>query len=289
MIYDCFTFFNELDLLEIRLHELEPVVDRFVLVEGTRTFQGKPKALCYQENKNRFKDFWDKIIHIVVDKYPRNLLRNPWTFEHHQRNMIMEGLTGCGPDDVVIVSDVDEIPKAEKVGHYKNVPGYKIFKQRMFYYFLNCLNDTNISPSLKFEWYGSVMCDFQDLRRPTKVRDFAFLLMMRRNSSDPLRRGVLNIVLKFMLPRKEIVFIEDGGWHFSFLGGVEQIIQKVEAFSHKGYNKESFKDRDRIQQAINSGKDIFGRRYNYTFVEIDASYPVHVLNNVSRFGHLISR
>jgi len=69
MIYDCFSFFNELDLLEIRLHELDPVVDKFVLVEASKTFQGKDKPLFYDENKERYKEFSEKIIHVVVDKF----------------------------------------------------------------------------------------------------------------------------------------------------------------------------------------------------------------------------
>src|SRR5690349_24880068 len=118
MTYDCFTFFNELDLLEIRLNVLNPVVDKFVLVESTRTFQNKPKPLYFQQNATRFSAFKDKIIHIVVDQFPDFgdwTEANSWTLEHHQRNSINRGLTRCTRDDVVIISDLDEIPRPETI------------------------------------------------------------------------------------------------------------------------------------------------------------------------------
>ena len=86
MIYDCFTFFNEFDLLEIRLNELDSVVDKFVLVEATKTFSGKDKPLYFNENKNKFNKFLNKIIHVIVDEYPN--LNGDWVIENHQRNEI---------------------------------------------------------------------------------------------------------------------------------------------------------------------------------------------------------
>jgi hypothetical protein len=113
MIYDCFTFFNELELLELRLHELSGVVDKFVLVEATRTHSNQPKALVYQENRARFQEFHDKIIHVVVDDMPN--AKNAWALENFQRECIARGLVSCRPDDLVLVSDLDEIPRATTV------------------------------------------------------------------------------------------------------------------------------------------------------------------------------
>ena len=149
MVYDTFTFFNELDLLEIRLNELNDVVDKFVLTEATLTFQGKPKPLYFNENKQRFKSFEGKIIHVVVDQYPENPADNSWIYEHHQRDMIAKGLRNCLPEDTIIVSDIDEIPDPEKVKSTLTSDAIKIFKQRMFYYFLNCENTTELKPGKK--------------------------------------------------------------------------------------------------------------------------------------------
>ena len=111
-------FFNELDILEIRLNILDPVVDRFVLVESDVTNTGKPKELIFIKNKNRFTQFNDKIIHLVyspladgsdISSYPK------WYLENTQRDAIMVGLANCRHDDVILISDVDEIPDPNTV------------------------------------------------------------------------------------------------------------------------------------------------------------------------------
>jgi len=108
MIYDCFTFYNELDLLHVRLHELYDVVDRFVLVEANQTFQGNPKRLYFQEEKKAFAQYADKIVHVVVDFPASDLtaqLSTParngnWARQYYQRDQIARGLTQALPDDV---------------------------------------------------------------------------------------------------------------------------------------------------------------------------------------------
>ena len=118
MIYDCFTFFNELDLLEIRLNILNDVVDKFVLVEATKTFSGKDKPLYYEQNKKRFAKFQDKIIHVIVDDFPKPDDKTQdvaFMMESYQRNAILWGLKSAKDNDVVIIADLDEIPNPETV------------------------------------------------------------------------------------------------------------------------------------------------------------------------------
>src|SRR5947208_2297917 len=114
MIYDCFTFFNELDLLEIRLNVLTEIVDRFVLVEAHQTHQGEHKPLYFAENRARFHRYNDKIIHVVVDGFPPDAV-SPWDRENHQRNCIARGLAGARLGDTVLISDADEIPRPELI------------------------------------------------------------------------------------------------------------------------------------------------------------------------------
>ena len=113
MIYDCFIFFNELEVLELRLHELAAVVDKFVLVEATRTYTNQPKPLYFLENRSRFNEFEKKIIHIIVEDSPD--VSDAWAVEYFLRNCIARGLTQCRPEDWILVSDVDEIPRATTV------------------------------------------------------------------------------------------------------------------------------------------------------------------------------
>jgi beta-1,4-mannosyl-glycoprotein beta-1,4-N-acetylglucosaminyltransferase len=287
MVYDCFIFFNELDLLEIRLHTMNEVVDKFVLVEATRTFQGNPKPLHYLENRKRFALFESKIIHVIVDSYPSFFSRwrkpNAWDIEDHQRNQISRGLAKCDPDDIVILSDLDEIPKPGQVKAYANQAGIAVFRQMNFYYFLNC---QCVNDSEKW-WYGSVMSHVKDFKEPKDLRSIS----KRMNADhmkilkDKLHRAIRSLVNPIY--RHAITIVEDGGWHFGFLGGADKIIEKLEAFAHTEYNKEEFKNKNAVLEAINNGKDLFGRGFEYSFIDLDDSFPPYVIKNKERFKHLI--
>ena len=128
MLYDAFLFYNEMRLLEIRLNELKNVVDRFVIVESNITFQGKPKPLYFWDNRDRFSAFQDRIIHVPVVDMPAT--DDPWQREYYQRNCIARGLTDCSSDDVIMISDADEIPKADVVAQIsdKKYPGIQAIR-----------------------------------------------------------------------------------------------------------------------------------------------------------------
>jgi beta-1,4-mannosyl-glycoprotein beta-1,4-N-acetylglucosaminyltransferase len=137
-VYDCVTFFNEVDLLYLRLSELDPVVDQFVVVQASTTFMGARRDLVWPESDPRLERFAGKIRHVVVNDLP--IAKNPWVAEHFQRNAIARALHGIvSPDDVVLVSDVDEIPRRSAVERAKTVGPGQIgaFDMRFFYYGLN--------------------------------------------------------------------------------------------------------------------------------------------------------
>ena len=122
MIYDVFNFFNELELLEVRLHELDDFADRFVLVESTTTFQGNPKELVYEKNKGMFERWHNRIIHVVIDDSPPligesnwDTMSGTWAIEIFQFNAATRGLKELKPNDVVMWSCADEIPKKSSV------------------------------------------------------------------------------------------------------------------------------------------------------------------------------
>ncbi|NQU73263.1 MAG: hypothetical protein HQ547_00945, partial [Candidatus Omnitrophica bacterium] len=121
MIYDCFVFFNEIDLLKIRLEELKDSVDKFVLVEAAKTFAKREKPLYFQEYKHEFSEYLDRIVYQMVDDVPKKRLTgwgSRWDREAHQRNCISRALMrcNCDDDDIILISDVDEIPRAEEIG-----------------------------------------------------------------------------------------------------------------------------------------------------------------------------
>ena len=116
-VYDCFTFFNELDLLEIRLNELYNSVDYFVIAEANMSHSGKPKDYVLEENWERFKPFQDKIRYLKIDDFP--VTHNSWVREKFQRDALSRGFTDMQSDDLIIISDLDEIPRAEIIDMIK--------------------------------------------------------------------------------------------------------------------------------------------------------------------------
>jgi len=138
-LFDTFIFYNELDLLELRLEELWDVVDVFVLVEATKTHRNNPKPLFFEENKARYERYLSKIRHIVVSDLPDG--PSPWPREDHQRDAIMQGLDDLRRRDRVMVSDVDEFPPASSAGL---LGGYR--QLRSDYY----LNTVKAEP-----WFGT--------------------------------------------------------------------------------------------------------------------------------------
>lgn len=248
MIYDCFPFFDELDLLEIRLSELDSVVDRFVLVESTRTHANQPKPLYYHENRARYSQFSDKIIHIVVEDMPGD--EDAWVRENHQRNCIIRALTGCTDDDTILVSDADEIPRASIVRPVDAMTGLEL---RLSYYFLNYVT--------RAPWVRSAILPYKLLRRMPNVqavRDAQFTKA-----------------------------IKDAGWHFSYLGGVEKIQRKISAFAHQEFNKPKFLEPAHIQRAIAQGRDLYDRKFQDFEVADLRSLPTCVIQNPLRFRHLL--
>jgi beta-1,4-mannosyl-glycoprotein beta-1,4-N-acetylglucosaminyltransferase len=268
MIYDCFTFNNELDVLELRLNELNNIVDRHVLVESTQTFTGMSKPLHYQINKARFKKFAHKIIHIIVEdmdlavpvtqlKYfdLKNFQRShidTWSREVHQRNAIKRGLAECRLKDIILIGDIDEIPRAQVIKsttYNKQLVG---FEQDNFNYFINCKGVE--------KWVGTKGGSFQLLKNmdPEEVRG-----------------------------SQEFLLVKNGGWHFSFLGGYEAITDKIKSFSHQEHNSKKNQDQELIKLNMENGLDIFGRPFKYNFISIDSSYPKYLLNNLSKYKNYI--
>jgi hypothetical protein len=257
MIYDCFTFFNELDLLEIRLNILHESVDKFVLVEATKTHANTNKPLYFAENKDRYQKFLHKIIHIVVDHYPP--YENSWTFEKHQRNCIMQGLQNCQANDTILISDLDEIPNPKKILKYQHYKGVSTLKQKMFYYYLNNIN-------LKKPFWADT---------PTKM---CLYEEMRKNNLSPQ-------IIRFKNGR----IINNGGWHFSYLGGAEKIVKKIQSFAHQEYNKNEYTNIEAIKEKIENGQDIFNRNQgkNYVTLEINQKLPDYIIKNQQKYLHLI--
>lgn len=274
-VYDCFQFFNELDLLEIRLNVLNDTIDYFVLTESTVTFSGLDKPLYYQENKDRFEKFNHKIIHVVVDDTPEG---NPFERDVFQKNAIIRGLDKCSDDDIVITSDLDEIPDPEIVWELLSVcEDDKVyhFAQDLFYYYLNLkeVSGNLLSYTGEFngveekKWLGSKVCKYKFLKQ----------------------YGVNELRAPHMKDKGYRVY--PGGWHFTYVGSdgkmtqQQRIAHKIECAAHQEFNNDIVKNR--IVENVESNKDIFYRPSQFQVVDIDDSFPQYIRENQDKYQYII--
>ncbi len=232
-VFDGFLFYNELDILEIRLREMGPAVHRFVLVEAEETFQGHPKPLIYAENKARFAAWADKIIHVVVPAGPVPPTRygEVWSRERYQRDQIARGLSEARPGDLILVSDVDEIVRGDVLA--RAAADYRsgrpvIFSTGMHRFFLD-----RREPGVV--WQGARMIEKRHFHSPQRLRNLKSLASKRWR-----RLGLAAFGLRWRNLLQSRVFmpaleIRDSGWHFSSIGGFEAYRRKVDAFSHTEY------------------------------------------------------
>lgn len=259
-IYDCFQYFNEDHIVDLRLNILDKYVDYFVVSESTKTHQGKSKKINFDVNK--FPQFKNKIIFVIAD-YKKDINFDKHTggespIEQHQRNSLMEGIKDASSEDYIILSDSDEIPDLTKFSEIKDYKKFIAFSQKMYMYKLNLqnLNESN--------WIGSKITkkkyikSMQDLRN-LKFKHYPFWRI------DKLNLQIIN-----------------GGWHFSYMQTPEQILKKVKSFSHGEYNNENLNKKD-IEEKILKNEDIFGRNIKLKKVPLDNDYPEFILRNKQKF------
>jgi beta-1,4-mannosyl-glycoprotein beta-1,4-N-acetylglucosaminyltransferase len=257
-IVDCFTFYNELDLLQYRLAALYDYVDFFILVEATSTYAGHPKPTYYADNLYLFKKYGDKIIHMVTDlpfkapniDYSKN---EQWENEYFQRNCIKEcaqsETIGLSKDDLVIISDLDEIIDPQRLAEFRDgrLIAYKGFSlsQDMYYYNLCCKNT----------WFWS----------KAKIVSYEYLL---QKTPEEIRQEALPL-------------LEQCGWHLSYFGDVAFIRNKLLEFGHQEYNSPEYTDENVIMQRLESGVDLFGRGYvHMTQIALAQNYYLPPLHNI---------
>lgn len=278
MIYDCFTFFNELDLLEIRLNILKDVVDKFVLVEATRTFTNRPKDLVFERNKIKFHNFASRIIHVIVDDFPQ--FKSAWHYESHQRNAISRGLVGATPTDVVLIGDIDEIPRPELIVRFSQKPGIFVFDQTYYSYYLNY---RNVRQSW---WHGTKMLSYDAF-----CHAFDGVKTLKNELlPEELNVGTTPSKIRMRTPpfyKIRTRHIHNGGWHFTNLGGVDSLALKMCSFSHQEYNPGEDKiDVERLGELIAEGKGPFWEMRCFA-ERIDDSYPEYIRCNQEQLSRLI--
>ena len=270
-IYDCFCYFNEDAILELRLETLWDHVDYFVVSEAVYTQVGTPKPLNF--DPERFAKYRDKIRYLVVDHFPPGE-QGAWKNENYQRNFVINGLFDARPDDWILVSDLDEIPRPETIASF-NPQRYRRgdFQQRAYAYFLNNLFMDGDQPAV---WPGSKVTTFRYLQEffgnATAVRSYKSSGIFRS-----LRRSFFR---KFQVQR-----IDEGGWHFTWMLKPEKIVLKMESIAEQEFVREEFKNHAYIESRIRSGRDVLNDTSVYRAQAVELpQFPVHLVENRQKYA-----
>jgi len=228
-VYDCFMYYNEDVILDLRLNTLNKFVDFFVIIESRFNHKGEEKKLNFDINK--FIKFKNKIKYLILDELPPNIdnikiddseseksqkyILNGYKRDHFQRNYITNGINEASSDDIILISDIDEIPKLENL-NFKSIKNKLIlFNQRMCYYKFNLYQKD-------YNWIGTRACKKKNLLSPQWLRD------IKPKSYPFWRLDVLFSNNKYI----DIFFVKNGGWHFSYINTPELINQKLHSYTH---------------------------------------------------------
>ena len=253
-IYDCFMYYDEDLLLDLRLNALNKYVKKFVITEATYTHNGSPKKLNFDINK--YKKFKDKIIYIIVDKQPQNIFElnrretqkskkdkmilNGMARDYFQRENLIKGLKNTEDEDLIIVSDLDEIPNIDNLKFNKIKNNIIIFEQQMFYYKFNLLYED-------FIWAGS---------KAVKKKNFKSPQWLRNIKSKKYPKWRLDV---FFSNKKytNLYHVKNGGWHFTCIRDAEDLEKKLLNFAHHYEFEESGLKLGDIKKLINEKRVMY--------------------------------
>lgn len=265
-IYDCFTFYNEFELLELRLESLWDVVDRFVIVESNKTHTNKPKAYNFLDRKDEFQKYLSKIRYVIeCDDVPFKGLGD-WSIENNQRNAIARGLADehSQPEDLIFISDIDEIPAPDIIERLQSQMALLdvspiAMQQSLHYYYINF-----VSP---MPWIGTVLLKYKNLKTPQDIRN--------RKDTFPS--------------------VPNGGWHFSYMGGFERVIEKMHSIVEgsvvmsmlEGMNV----DWNLLKKRMLEGKDIYCREEipDFRLCKIEDIKLPTLAKFIEKYPHFVRR
>ena len=292
-IYDCFTFYNEYELLELRLETLYSVVDYFVICELDVKQNGEKKTYYFEKEKDRFKKYSDKIIHLKesdaptlkgkqIKKTSDDTMDGDWSIENYQRNCIIHGLMNCRPDDLIMISDLDEIPNPKIIENLWEQKVYtyplKLFEIKKWFRALSyiILYSKNIS-FLKKIMMNNVFVKDIIAEMPIALQMDIYYYFINCRSRGKWNRPIIGLYKNISMPQvmrniaDKAPYIKNGGWHFSYMGGIEKIKQKLSSIIEG--NAQLASDENFLINCIKNGRDIYGRKGNefiYEFVPIDS-------------------
>ena len=289
-IYDCFMYFDEDLLLDIRLNSLDKFVKKFVITEATYTHNGKKKKLNFDINK--FQKFKDKITYIIVENQPQNILKindtdtkekegeklilNGMARDYFQRENLSRGLNNVSDEDLILISDLDEIPNLENLS-FENVNNkIIIFEQKILYYKLNLIYD-------KFLWHGT---------RAIKKKNFLSPQWLRNIKGKKYPKWRLDTLFS-KKKYSNVAFIKNGGWHFTCLKTPEQLEKKLLNYAHHYEFQESGLKLEDIKKFVSEKRIVYDynidqKKYKWsgqsTLKKLENNLlPSYIANNLDKF------
>lgn len=264
-VYDCFPFFNELDVLEIRLQEMWDVTDYFVIAESNLSHSGKPKEYILLDNWERFKPYADKIRRIDVNDMPQT--NDSWVREKYQRYSLGKGLFDKQPDDLIITSDCDEIPRAEAIQAIKedenNYDRY-ILGMPMFQFRMNYMKIVERSHQLSI-----MVARGRVYTESNQEREFTF---------------------PWNPKPADTVQLHHGGWHFTYFGDDKHAVTKIKNFAHTETDVPRFtSEKLAIDFMVKNKCGLWGITHHerFEYVKVDDYFPKCVTENLNRWQHMI--
>jgi beta-1,4-mannosyl-glycoprotein beta-1,4-N-acetylglucosaminyltransferase len=288
-VFYAIEFFNELDVLQIALETLNDVVDYFIISESTKSHQqGLPKSLYFEENKQRYAKFLPKIIHQIIDDTPDDFSdlslvqakddihrivldktkiniqgieeETNYCRDGYEKECLLRAMSKhCQDNDIVLVSDADEIPNPIAVKYViDNFDPNLVYNFNLnhYWFYFNCLKTD--------EWIGNRLLTFANFKSKSmnELRD------MKRLSG---------------------IIVKNAGWHFSFQGNVETIKQKIQSYGEKYINRPDVVNnvKEFIDDCIKNQHDFFYNPAEFTIVPLDKSFPLYLYHNQEKFKEFI--
>jgi len=274
-VYDMFSFYNEFEILEIRLKELWNTVDYFVLVESNTTFTGLPKEYFFENNKERFAPYLEKIRHIKLDDSIEEQRRalpgqidDTWVREKYQRYIAYKELTDISPEDLLIISDCDEIPRAdmiEMIRDDENDYDRYIVYVAQFNYKINYMKIQHPSshPSI-------IVTRGRVFTNPQQEREFSFYWNAKPANT---------------------VSVHHGGWHFTYFGNEDHCLNKIKSFAHTEQNIGKIVNEYNIAWMIRNkyGHEGIDSKHNerFEYVVVNDYFPKCITENLEQWSHMI--
>ena len=264
-ILDCITFFDNNFMFNLRYNILKDHVDCFVICECKYDHKGNKKKINFIMNKEYKKN---KIKHIVMEeKFPKDT--TAWENQAIQREYLLKNLNDINPEDYILFSDPDEVPRPEILINFKLKKKYGIFLQQCFNYKFNLFN--------KYEspWEGTRVCKKKNLK-----------------SIDFMRQKVKLKNLKYSFLRidkeKNIQVFKNAGWHFNNIMSPIKISNKLKTFAHTEFNNEKYTEIKKINYNIDNFYDLFDRGHVFQKIEIDKTFPKYIIENKEKFNKWIA-